>query len=280
MSKVDKLPSCSVIIVTWNNKKDLDYNLESVIKTTYSNLDTILVVDNNSTDGTPDIIENNFPGIELIRSTNNDYFTGGNNRGYEFVKKKYGSDFIVILNPDTKVEPDWLTRLMKVARKDDSIGIVGPKIKFWKNKNEGLINSAGLIYDGYMQAYDRGVFEKDKGQYDKTEEIEAVSGTCMLIRTKMIVELGELFWEKLKMYLEDLELCIRARKAGWRVVYDPETTIFHSHMQSTNQSKHVRKKGWMQRNWLLIALRHYSFKSKLAVLRDFLFFKIRSFRQS
>lgn len=270
---MNKFPTTSILIVTWNNKNDIDYNLTSVLKTDYPNLDTILVVDNDSSDGTADLIEKKFPGVELIRSTRNDYFTGGNNRGYSYIKKKYNSDFIAVLNPDTKVSPDWISQLVEIANKDNRIGIIGPKIMFFNNDNEGLINSTGLIYDGYTQAYDRGVMEEDKGQYDKTEEVEAVSGTCMLIRSEMISDLGELFWSKLRMYLEDLELCIRARKRDWNILYTANTTVLHTHFQSTKQSKNVRKKGWLMRNWVLIALRHYPFKSKLAVIRDYITFK-------
>ena len=268
--KKTKNPSVSIIIVTWNSSSDIKANLSSVLNSNYTNIDSILVVDNFSKDSTVDLVRANFPEVEIIESKKNTYFTGGNNIGYKFLVKKYNSKYIITLNPDTVVKPNWIDELVEIAEKDSKIGIVSPKIVFWNNVNEGLINSAGLIYDGYMQAYDKGFKEKDIGQYDKTEELDAVSGTCMLIRTDMIRDLKYLFWSKLRMYLEDLELCIRAKKNGWKVVYTPNTTVAHSYMQSTNQSSIVRKKDWIDRNWLLIALKHYKFKSKIAVIRDYI----------
>ncbi|GAB4284025.1 MAG: hypothetical protein Kow0081_0910 [Candidatus Dojkabacteria bacterium] len=268
----DLPPSVAVIIVTWNNENDIRECLNSIEKTIYSNLKAVIVVDNNSSDRTTEIIQKDFPNIELIQTGKNLYFTGGNNFGFNFAINKYAPEFVVTLNPDTIVEPEWIDKLIAIATKDPKIGIVAPKIKFWNNQNEGKINSAGMIFDGFLQGYDRGFEEEDHGQYNFTEEVIAVSGTCMLLRVKMLEQVG-MFWEKLRMYLEDLELCIRARKKGWKIFYTSGTTIHHKWMQSTNQSSIVRRKGWMKRNWFLIALRHYSLKSKLAMLKHYFFSK-------
>lgn len=270
--EINQKPKVAVIIVTWNNENEITACLDSIKKTTYSNTESIIVVDNASSDKTVEIIENSYPWVELIKSEKNTFFTGGNNIGIKHALEKYDLEYVILLNPDTRVEADWIDRMVEVAISDQSIGIIGPKIKFWNNKFEGKINSAGMIYDGFMQAYDRGVEEEDNGQYDKIEEIEAVSGTCLLLKVEMLNEIG-LLWERLRMYIEEVELAIRARKKGWKVIYAPVTEIGHQWMKSTNQSNTVRRKGWMMRNWVLIALRHYSWKSKLAMVKEWVRFR-------
>lgn len=262
-------PKVSIVIVTWNNEKDIVDCVNSLLKQSYPT-EEIIIVDNLSSDNTVKIIEEKFKDfkkVNLIKSDRNTFFTGGHNMGMKAAMQK-DIDFLAIINPDTKADSDWIEKSIEVALPDKQIGMVGPKIKFWKNKFEGKINSAGMIYDGFMQGYDRGFEEEDKGQYDEIEEVKAVTGAAILFRVKMLKEIG-LFWTPLKMYLEDLEISIRARKQGWKIIYTPFTTVHHKWMQSTNQSKIIKLNDWKMRNWLYIAMRHYSFKSKLAVLKEY-----------
>jgi hypothetical protein len=259
-------PFVSIIITTWNNEKDIVDCLRSILAQDYPHFN-VVIVDSASSDNTVATIKQNFPQVVLIESKHNLYFTGGYNAGMTFAIKTYNPKYISIINPDTEVPRDWLRQLVDVAELDSSFGIVSPKIIFWKNK---LINSAGLIYDGFKQAYDRGINEPDKGQYNKQEHIAAVSGCNMLIRSEVITQTGG-FWNILKMYLEDLEFCIRVNKLGWKIVYAPNTYVLHKYMQSTSQSKSIKHERQLRRNWLLIALRHYALKSKLAMFKQYLF---------
>lgn len=271
-----KSPSVTIIILTWNSQNDISDCLSSIDKIDYDGEFNTIVVDNDSTDNTKEIVSRKFPHAELLEMDKNYFFTGGNNRGIKYAIEKYSPEFLLVLNPDTKVESNILESLTRVAS-SPRVGIVGPKVKFWNNDNEGLINSAGLINDGFKQSYDRGFMEKDKGQYDRIEEVEGVTGACMLLRTEMVNEIGA-FWEPLKMYLDDTELCLRAKKNGWKVIYTPETVVGHKWMQSTNQNKLVKQEKWKMRNWLYIAMRHYSIKSKLAMLKHFVVFKLKNLK--
>ncbi|MCA9386815.1 glycosyltransferase family 2 protein [Candidatus Dojkabacteria bacterium] len=262
-------PNISVVVVTWNSEKDISDCLTSINNQTYKNIDKVIVVDNLSSDSTVKVIKENFPEIELIESEQNTYFTGGHNIGIHHAIKKYNSDYIAILNPDTFVMPDWIETMVKNTIKDDKIGISGSKVKFWHNENEGKINSAGLVYDGFMQAYDNGFMDDDNGQYDYIKEVDAVTGCCMLLKKEMIVEIGA-FWEPLKMYLEDLEFCIRAKKKGWKILYVGSTHVGHKWMQSTSKNKKIKLDRWKNRNWFLIATRHYNLRKKLAVYKNLL----------
>jgi GT2 family glycosyltransferase len=265
--------SVSIVIVTWNNERDIQTCLKSILDQTYQNY-KVIVVDNASTDNTVNIIENYFPSVKLIKLPRNLYLTGGNNTGIKYALDNYTPEFVMVLNPDTKVEKNLISTLMDTLNKNEDIGAAGPKIKFWDNQNEGLLNSAGLYYDGFMQAYDRGFMQKDEGQFDKTQEVFGVTGTCILYRVKMLKQIG-LYWDAIKMYMDETEMFIRAHKHGWKVFYTPKTTVWHNYMQSTNANKSFNKEKQGMKAWLMIALRHYPIKSKLAMLKKYLIFKLK-----
>lgn len=266
-------PNVSVIIVTWNNEKDISACLESLNKQKYESY-KVIVVDNASADKTTNIIKKKFPEVKLIDSKKNLYLTGGNNLGIEYAIKNYNSKYVMVLNPDTKASTNLISALVDVAEGNDKVGAVGPKIKFWNNENEGLLNSTGLVFDGFMQAYDRGILEKDKGQYDQEEEMRAISGTCILYRVETLKQVG-LYWNAIKMYLDELELSMRIRRAGWKIIYTPKTTLKHSYMVSTKQNSNFSMNDQKRRAWLFIALRHYPLKSKLAMTKYYLGAKIK-----
>lgn len=259
-------PLVAIIILTWNSEKDIVDCLSSVKQLNYANYKPI-VVDNASSDKTVNLVSEKFPDVDLLKLDRNYYFTTGNNKGFEYALEKYSPDYLMILNPDTIVEKDLLQVLVSEIKKDPEIGAVGPKIKFKGGRNDGKVNSAGLFYDHFRSAYDVGFGEEDKGQFDHTKEVFAVTGTCILFRSQVIKQTKG-FWGILKMYTDEVELFIRAHKLGWKVIYTGKTTVWHKYMQSTNQAKNMKIEKLKRRNWLLIALRHYSLRGKLAMLRD------------
>ncbi len=260
----------SVVIVTWNNAKDIKACLDSLADQSYKDFNTI-VVDNNSSDGTVEIIEKDFSDIKLIKLSKNIFLTGGNNKGIEFAIENYNPEFVMVLNPDTKLEKETIAKLLETILADSKIGAVGPKVKFFNNENEGKVNSAGLIYDGFMQAYDRGFMEEDKKQFDSKEQVFGVSGVCIIYRVAMLKEIG-VYWGKIKLYLDEVELFIRARKKSWKVMFDGSATIYHSYMQSSSENKNLNVEKQKKKAWLWIALRHYSLKSKLAMVIKYLLY--------
>lgn len=263
-------PLVAIIILTWNNESDITDCLNSVNKLEYKNYKTI-VVDNASSDSTVSIVASKFPDINLLKLEKNYYFTTGNNKGFDYALEKYNPDYLMILNPDTIVEKDLLAVLISEIEKDEKIAAVGPKIKFKGGKNDGKINSVSLFYDNFHSAYDLGFEETDHGQFDHTKKVFGVTGTCILFRAEVIRQTKG-FWGILKMYTDEVELFIRIHKLGWTVVYTGKTTVWHKYMQSTNQAKKINYDKLKMRNWLLIALRHYSLRDKLRMTRDYLKF--------
>jgi len=228
------------------------------------------VLDNASTDKTSQIIHEKYKGKihHFFQSENNKFLTGGNNYLMKFTSENLNPKYILVLNPDTKLEKNLISTLVTDLENDERLGAAGPKTVFFKNENEGKINSAGLFYDGFMQAYDIGFMEKDEGQFDKKDEVFGVSGSCILYRVSMIKEIG-VYDDSIKMYLDEIEMFIRAKKKGWKVLYDGSVTLHHSYMQSTDANKVFNAEKQKKKAWLHIALKHYPLKSKLAMLKKY-----------
>jgi len=257
-----------VIIVTWNNANDIRDCLNSIKDQDYINY-KILVIDNASNDKTAWIIENEFPNIELKTMSENLFLVKANNFGIEYCIKNYNPSYLMVLNPDTKASTNLVSTLVSKLEQNPNVAAVGPKVLFWNNKNEGLINSAGLIYDGFNQAYDIGFMQEDKGQFNKDKEVFGVTGASILYRAKIFKDVG-LFWERIKLHLDEVELFIRIHKKGWKVIYTPDAILYHKYMQSTDQNKQYKIESAKKKVWLWIALRHYPIKSKLAMIKHYL----------
>ncbi len=261
-------PLVCVVIVTWNNENDIVECLNSLMSQDYNNY-KVIIVDNFSQDNTVNLLSSYLSKIEILPQLKNLYLVKGNNIGIKYALKEHSPKYLMVLNPDTKVDSNLLSELVKVAESDAKIGAVGPKVKFYKNKNEGLINSAGLFFDGFNQAYDIGFLEKDQGQFDKVNQVFGVTGACILYRAEMLRQIG-LYWPKIKLHLDEVELFLRAKKAGWKVIYLPTTTVWHKYMQSTDQNKLYKIDQAKKRVWFWIGLRHYPLKSKLAMIKHYL----------
>ncbi len=131
--------------------------------------------------------------------------------------------YIVLLNPDTVVTPRWLDFLIATAQSDPRIGVVQPKLLL----PNGMIDSTGHGWTKWGTPFDRGAGEFDKGQFDGATELSSCCFGCALIKREVFEKVG-LLDEKLFLFLEDVEFCLRAKKAGWRVVYCPKSIVYHS----------------------------------------------------
>lgn len=264
-----------VVVLTWNNEKDIRECLQSLLEQTHRDY-KLVVVDNNSSDNTVSIVMQEFPQVELIPLKKNLYFAGGNNYGIAYLQEQFSPDFIAILNPDTILEPTWMESQLKVMTSDPEIGILGPKVIFAEgygieNKvstsGRKIINTAGILPGGFLFPYDRGYGDLDIGLYNTQQEVYAVSGVSMLCRTEVLSQIGG-FFAPMQMYLEDVDLCLRAKKAGWKVVYTPATVVEHKHMQSTKQFGKGKYVLWSRRNYLLLVKRNYSFRKLMRAIGE------------
>jgi len=227
----------SIIIVSFNTKKLLKECLKSLV-TSYQSLVTdheIIVVDNASEDGSPEMVEEfakkylRKPTITLIANQSNLGFAQANNQGIKKTKGKY----LFLLNPDTRVKPGSLEKLIQFVRKYPEVGIVGAKLI----NPDGSVQPSVYHFPTLRRAIKeywldkKGVYEKYSPKGKKAIEVEAVTGAAMFIPRKTIEKIGFLD-EKYFMYFEDLDYCQRVKQAGLKVYYLPEAEILHHHGKS------------------------------------------------
>ncbi|PIU03849.1 glycosyltransferase family 2 protein [Candidatus Shapirobacteria bacterium CG08_land_8_20_14_0_20_39_18] len=275
----------SVIILNWNGKGYIIECIDSVEKLDIINLKLdIVVVDNGSTDGSLSEIKNKILNIKntdqkfkIIESEKNLGFTGGNNVGIKYALEN-GADYVMLLNSDTFVDKNLLVQLIEVAKSNPEIGIVGPKIYFAKGhefqkdiyqpKDLGkVIWYAGGVVDwkNVLQSH-RGVDEVDKGQYDKTEVTDFVTGCCMLIKKEILEKIG-LLDNKYFLYLEDADFCQRAKQNGYKILYAPKAKLWHLNASSSSVGGNLQD-YFITRNRLLFGIKYAGLKTKLALFRE------------
>ncbi|MDP1721735.1 MAG: glycosyltransferase family 2 protein [Candidatus Gottesmanbacteria bacterium] len=281
----------AIILVNWNGKKDTLECLASLrqVKSQKSppKVDQplaekvkVIVVDNGSTDGSVEAIRNNFPDVEVIETGRNLGFSGGNNAGIRRAREQ-GADFVWLLNNDTVVDKNALTTLIDACR-DSRVGIAGSKIYFASGREyhkeryqetelgKVIWYAGGFIDWENMYASHRGVDEVDKGQYDKTEETLFVTGCSMMVRKEVFEKIG-LFDEKFFAYLEDLDYCLRAKRAGYKLLYAPQSVVWHKNAGSSGVGSETHQ-YYMTRNRLLMGMRYASIRTKFALAREALRF--------
>jgi len=220
----ENYPSVTVIILTWNGKDLVLDCVKSLQKCTYPNF-KIIVVDNASQDSTVDALQTAFgDSIEIISNPRNEMYAGGNNVG---IRRALVGDaeWLLLLNNDVEVDPGLLDALVSVGTSDLRIGIVGPKIYF--REPPDMVWFAG----GELSLWGRGsrhigIRQIDQGQFDRIRDVDYVTGCALLIRRSVIDEIG-LLDESFRMYNEDADWCLRAREAGYRVLYTPEGKLWH-----------------------------------------------------
>lgn len=283
----------SLVIVNWNGRNDTLECLQSLAKLETDEVKVrIIVVENGSTNKSLSISEQDLQNIksdstidlELVESKKNLGFSGGNNLGIER-SLKLGSAYVLLLNNDTIVAAGLLQQLLSTSAADPQVGVIGPKIyfapgfefhqdRYTQSERGKVIWYAGGVIDwANMLAYHRGVDEVDEGQYNRRQKTDFVSGCCMLVRAEVFRKVGMLD-DQLFLYLEDLDFCLRAKKAGFKLIYDPEAFIWHKNASSTERPGSDLHQYYQTRNRLIIGMRYAPWRTKFALLRESLrFFK-------
>jgi hypothetical protein len=214
-----QLPPVAIIVLNWNAGYLLDRCLSALLDLNYPEF-TITLVDNVSTDDSLQLVRERFSSVRIIRNDRNLGYSAGNNVALQEVNQP----LIAILNPDVFVAPDWLISQVKVMEGDNTIGITGSKLYY---PGEKLIQHAGgtLSFPRALTGH-YGLLEEDHGQCNMMRDVDYVIGAACLIRRSVIDRVG-LFDEGYFMYFEDVDLCYRARREGFRVVYVPDAIGIH-----------------------------------------------------
>ena len=276
----------AIVTVNFNGKEDTLEFLDSLkkLKTDGCELKTI-VVDNGSSDESVKEIDKNFPDVDILQNGANEGFSGGYNRGMIFALI-WGADYIMVINNDTLIKDENLLQsMLEVFKSDEKIGLISPKIYFapgfefykdrYKQSDLGkVIWYAGGKFDwNNIQAIHRGIDELDTGKYDNAEEIDFVSGCCLLIKREVLekVEKPEggfgFFDDNLFLYFEEADFAKRAKKAGFKTYYDGRVSIFHKASRTAGIGSDITD-FFHTRNRLVLGFRYSNFKTKAALIRE------------
>ena len=198
----------------------------------------------------------------LIKNKDNYGFAGGNNVGIKFALDVLNPKYVLLLNNDTVVDKDFLIEMVKVAESDEKIGIVGSKIYYYDyNGRDDVIWVAGGGYDLNIKSYKgkpHGYNKVDDGKYNKYKELDIIIGCCMLIKNSSLEHIG-LFDENYFLYEEENDLCVRAKRYGWKLIYCPKSILWHKVAASSGGGEFSPTKIYYQaRNRILFIKKHNS----------------------
>ncbi|MDD5111136.1 MAG: glycosyltransferase family 2 protein [Candidatus Altiarchaeota archaeon] len=237
-------PKVSVMVLNWNGKGDTLECLSSLARLDYPDYE-VVVVDNGSTDGSQQEIKKGFPKVRLIENKENLGFAEGCNVGIRSTEGKY----VLLLNNDMTFDPRMLMELVLVSESDDKIALSAPKLYVYGTKD--VISHAG----GMLRTYGtltRGYGEKDIGQYDRKTDIDFLG--VGLMRRSIFDEIGG-FDKEFFIYMEDVDWCLRAKEAGYRIVFAPKAVCWHKEAAATKRMSE-KARFHSEKNIVLLAFKH------------------------
>lgn len=232
-----------VCIVSWNAKDDLRICLHS-LNGAVANPDTIetVVVDNDSADGSADMVAAEFPNVRLIRLKENTGFSGGNN----VALADLNVDYAFLLNSDAICHPGMIDEVIAFADSMPQVGLIGPKVlnpdgtiqfscRRWPTFAAGLFRNVylGRLFPRNRPASDYLMQDFD---HDHTLEVDWLSGCALVIRRTCMEKIGLLDGETFFMYCEDMDWCLRGHNEGWGVVYYPQAVVTHAIGRSSDKA--------------------------------------------
>lgn len=225
-----------VVILNWNRAQDTIECLQSLARCDYANYRP-LVVDNGSTDGSPDVIRAAFPAVEMIINEDNLGFAQASNIGIEYALHQ-GADYVFLLNNDALVDRRLLSGLVTVGESDSRIGMLVPKIYY--HGEERRLWSAGAQWRRFPPRVTIIGFGREDGpEYNVQREVDFATGCAMLIKREVFERAG-LFDPAFFMYHEDYDFSARVRRAGYRIVYVPQAVMWHKVSASTGEQSSLK----------------------------------------
>ncbi len=243
-------PRVAVIVLAYNGV-DLTLNcLASLRRLDYANIE-VMVVDNASSDDTVAAVRAAFPEVHLIEAGDNLGYAAGNNLGLQAALAR-GAQLLFLVNNDTTLERDCVSRLVETIERRPGVGVIGPLVYTW---DEGhIISSAGGVIDwAYADAYNAGAGEQDRGQYP-ARHVDYING-CGLMVTRAAVEAAGLLDARYFMYWEETDWCRRIARAGYEIWFEPGARMRHKapiHHQDLGPTTLY----YVARNRLLFFARH------------------------
>ena len=217
----------AVVILNWNTRQYLQQFLPGLVESLSGTDAAVVVADNASTDGSLDLVQEQFPNVRRISFDRNYGFTGGYNRALAQVDAQY----YVLINSDIEVTPGWLTPLERWMDSHPECGACGPKLLSYYNRESfEYAGAAGGLMDRWGYTYCRGRImgrtAKDTGQYDEPANVMWVTGACLMVRSALWKELGGLD-DRFFAHMEEIDFCWRLQLKGYKVQVVPQSKVYH-----------------------------------------------------
>lgn len=259
-------PLVSVLVVTWNARELLRACLQSLRAQTFRDFE-VIVVDNASEDGTPELVSQGFPEMRLVRLGENRGFAGGNAEGLRHAQ----GELVALLNNDAEAAPGWLEALVGAMLEDPRVGICTPKVVV---KGTRVLDSAGGGLTTAFSGFKIGMGE-DADRYNERRYVPGGYACACLYRRKMLEEIG-FFDEDFVFNHEDTDLDLRALLAGWRCLYVPEAVVEHR-VSATLGAFSERSVYYFSRNSEFVWIKNAPLGLMLRYLHHRLLYEIASF---
>ncbi len=216
-------PKVVVVVLNWNGRADTAECLESLKLVKYPNLE-VIVVDNGSTDGSVEVFRKDYPTIDIIETGRNLGYSGGNNAGIHRALDR-GADFTLILNNDAVVSPSLIEDLTAAAGANPEIGVCGPTV--YDYGTEARVQATGGMIDwnrGQLRGMPPGGPEPSSA--GRTIDVDIVHGCCLLVRKEVVKAIGG-FDQGFFSHWDEIDYCVRAKRAGFRVVWAENSKVWH-----------------------------------------------------
>ncbi len=225
----DSAPSVTVAIVTFNSAAYIERCLDEVLQQDYHPL-KVIAIDNASEDNTVPLLLRYRHCVRIIQNDHNKGFAAGQNQAIQASE----SDWVLTLNPDVRLTPDFVARLVAAGESDKQIGSVCAKLLTmnpdWSLPARPHFDSTGIYMTPAFRHLDRGSRQPDDGRFDRPEYVFGATGAAALYRRRMIEDIsldGEFFDEAFFAYREDADVAWRAQLLGWKCLYAPSAVAYH-----------------------------------------------------
>jgi GT2 family glycosyltransferase len=216
-------PSVHAVVVNWNGREILGPCLRSLLDSRYPDLE-VIVVDNASTDGSRELIEEAFPTVRIVANAENLGYAAGANAGLARVLDEDG-DFALLMNNDTEIDPGAVAALVATARSNPRAAFVGPLI-YYHDRPDVVWSAGGRVsyWSGGIEHL--GIRERDRGQFEGVREVDYATACAVLVAVAPLREIGFMDTGYF-MYNEDTDWCVRASRMGYAVLVEPRAKVWH-----------------------------------------------------